>query len=128
MAGQDSTSRPGTDRDRSAVISDPRSRFRVVRSGDGERAGETPHRALRPGIRGGVPARPKIPSPRIAHEPRQPCRLTACPDCQSDLAVLRIIPGRAADYWTLRCTECGGIHLDIIGANKVVQDSGNLSA
>ena len=31
------------------------------------------------------------------------------------LAVLRIIPGRAgAEYWTMRCTRCGGIHLDIV--------------
>jgi hypothetical protein len=29
--------------------------------------------------------------------------------------VLRIIPGRAgAEYWTMRCTRCGGIHLDIV--------------
>ncbi len=40
-----------------------------------------------------------------------------CPDCEGDLAVLRIIPGRAAsEYWTMRCTECGGIHLDILKA------------
>jgi uncharacterized Zn finger protein len=40
---------------------------------------------------------------------------TNCPDCEAPLAVLRIIPGRAqAEYWTLRCTRCGGIHLDII--------------
>jgi len=31
--------------------------------------------------------------------------------------VLRIIAGRASsEYWTLRCTRCGGIHLDIIKA------------
>jgi hypothetical protein len=29
--------------------------------------------------------------------------------------VLRIINGRAgAEYWTMRCTRCGGIHLDIV--------------
>ena len=40
-----------------------------------------------------------------------------CPDCRSRLSVLRIIPGRAgSEYWTLRCTRCGGIHLDIIKA------------
>jgi hypothetical protein len=33
------------------------------------------------------------------------------------LTVLRIISGRAgSEYWTLRCTRCGGIHLDIIRA------------
>jgi uncharacterized Zn finger protein len=41
--------------------------------------------------------------------------LSNCPDCSAALAVLRIIPGRAgAEYWTLRCTRCGGIHLDIV--------------
>jgi uncharacterized Zn finger protein len=48
-----------------------------------------------------------------------------CPDCAGDLAVLRVIPGRAkaesksesrAEYWTMRCTKCGGIHLDILKA------------
>jgi uncharacterized Zn finger protein len=40
-----------------------------------------------------------------------------CPDCSARLTVLRIIPGRAgSEYWTLRCTRCGGIHLDIIKA------------
>jgi hypothetical protein len=38
-----------------------------------------------------------------------------CPDCRADLALLRIIPGRGgAEYWTMRCTSCGGIHLDIV--------------
>jgi uncharacterized Zn finger protein len=38
-----------------------------------------------------------------------------CPDCSASLSVLRIIPGRAgAEYWTMRCTRCGGIHLDIV--------------
>ena len=38
-----------------------------------------------------------------------------CPDCAAPLAILRVIPGRArCEYWTLRCTHCGGIHLDII--------------
>ena len=41
--------------------------------------------------------------------------LSNCPQCDADLAVLRIIPGRAgAEYWTMRCTKCGGIHLDIV--------------
>jgi len=41
-----------------------------------------------------------------------------CPDCNAHLAVLRIIAGRAgSEYWTLRCTRCGGIHLDIIKAD-----------
>jgi hypothetical protein len=38
-----------------------------------------------------------------------------CPGCDADLKVLRIISGRAgAEYWTMRCTKCGGIHLDIV--------------
>lgn len=42
-----------------------------------------------------------------------------CPDCKADLAVLRIIPGRGgAEYWTMRCTSCGGIHLDIVKNQK----------
>jgi uncharacterized Zn finger protein len=44
-----------------------------------------------------------------------------CPDCAGDLAVLRVIAGRTnseakAEYWTMRCTKCGGIHLDILKA------------
>ncbi len=38
-----------------------------------------------------------------------------CPDCDGQLKVLRVIGGRAgAEYWTMRCTRCGGIHLDIV--------------
>ena len=38
-----------------------------------------------------------------------------CPDCDGTLRVLRVIGGRAgAEYWTMRCTRCGGIHLDIV--------------
>jgi uncharacterized Zn finger protein len=44
-----------------------------------------------------------------------------CPDCEAELAILRIIPGRAAEYWTLRCTECGGIHLDIVKGQTAAQ-------
>jgi uncharacterized Zn finger protein len=40
--------------------------------------------------------------------------LSNCPQCNAELAVLRIIPGRSSEYWTLRCTRCGGIHLDIV--------------
>jgi uncharacterized Zn finger protein len=38
-----------------------------------------------------------------------------CPQCSAHLAILRVIPGRAgSEYWALRCTSCGGIHLDIV--------------
>jgi hypothetical protein len=30
-----------------------------------------------------------------------------------------VISGRAgAEYWTMRCTRCGGIHLDIVNAQS----------
>lgn len=69
------------------------------------------------------------PSGAAPEASAQPARLTNCPDCQAGLAVLRIIPGRAgAEYWTMRCTQCGGIHLDIVGASKVTQGPDDLRA
>jgi Zn finger protein HypA/HybF involved in hydrogenase expression len=48
------------------------------------------------------------------HQARAPVR-SNCPDCSGRLTVLRIIPGRSdSEYWTMRCTHCGGIHLDIV--------------
>jgi uncharacterized Zn finger protein len=51
----------------------------------------------------------------------QPSRqvMSNCPQCSASLAVLRIIPGRNAEYWTMRCVKCGGIHLDIVKAEAV---------
>ena len=41
--------------------------------------------------------------------------LSNCPECDGDLMVLRVIGVRAGcEYWTMRCTGCGGIHLDIL--------------
>lgn len=41
--------------------------------------------------------------------------LSKCPECDGDLTVLRVIGGRAGgEYWAMRCTDCGGIHLDIL--------------
>ncbi|MDE2379317.1 hypothetical protein [Bradyrhizobium sp.] len=41
--------------------------------------------------------------------------LSNCPHCNGELAVLRVIGGRAGnEYWTMRCTTCGGIHLDVL--------------
>ena len=38
-----------------------------------------------------------------------------CPECSGSLAVMRVFGGKAqSEYWTLRCTRCGGIHLDIV--------------
>jgi Zn finger protein HypA/HybF involved in hydrogenase expression len=68
-----------------------------------------------------------------------------CPDCNGALAVLRVIPGGAkleasseakpetksetrSEYWTMRCTKCGGIHLDILKAKSILEDKSNLEA
>lgn len=52
--------------------------------------------------------------PSVAAGPAQ----SACPHCSAGLAVLKIIPGRigrgGCEYWTMRCTRCGSIHLDIV--------------
>jgi uncharacterized Zn finger protein len=41
--------------------------------------------------------------------------LSDCPQCNAELAILRVIGGKAgAEYWTMRCTRCGAIHLDIV--------------
>jgi uncharacterized Zn finger protein len=40
---------------------------------------------------------------------------TRCPDCDAELAVLRVITGRGgAEYWALQCLSCNGVHLDIV--------------
>jgi hypothetical protein len=54
-------------------------------------------------------------------QPNQPTTaLTNCPQCNSELVVLRVIPGKAgAEYWALRCVRCGGIHLDIVNTFSV---------
>jgi hypothetical protein len=64
-------------------------------------------------------ARPALAGRLSLRSPEQTLQatpvLSTCPDCSASLAVLRIIPGRAgAEYWTMRCTRCGGIHLDIV--------------
>ena len=44
--------------------------------------------------------------------------LSKCPQCNGELAVLRVIGGRdGCEYWTMRCTHCGAIHLDIVKAS-----------
>ncbi|MCK1714776.1 MULTISPECIES: hypothetical protein [unclassified Bradyrhizobium] len=49
--------------------------------------------------------------------------LSHCPECDGDLTVLRVIGGRAGcEYWTMRCTDCGGIHLDILEPNLAAGD------
>jgi Zn finger protein HypA/HybF involved in hydrogenase expression len=60
-----------------------------------------------------------------------------CPDCNGALSVLRVIPGGAkleaisearSEYWTMRCTKCGGIHLDILNAKSILEDKSILEA
>jgi hypothetical protein len=63
-------------------------------------------------------ARPATPSSKPAQPPSTQV-MSNCPQCSASLAVLRIIPGKAgAEYWTMRCTKCGGIHLDIVKADS----------
>jgi uncharacterized Zn finger protein len=48
--------------------------------------------------------------------------MSSCPECDAKLAVMRVIPGRGgAEYWTMRCTGCGGIHLDIVKSAVALQ-------
>jgi uncharacterized Zn finger protein len=45
--------------------------------------------------------------------------LSSCPQCDTELAILRVIAGRGGcEYWTMRCPRCGGIHLDIVGLSR----------
>ncbi|MBR0851860.1 hypothetical protein JQ543_29265 [Bradyrhizobium diazoefficiens] len=56
--------------------------------------------------------------------------VSKCPECDGELTVLRVIGGRAGcEYWTMRCTTCGGIHLDILEPRlPAVDDEGPLPA
>jgi hypothetical protein len=46
-----------------------------------------------------------------------PSLRTECSDSRGELALVRVVGGRAgAEYWTRRCTRCGGIHLDVVQA------------
>ncbi|MHC2624953.1 putative Zn finger protein [Bradyrhizobium huanghuaihaiense] len=56
--------------------------------------------------------------------------LSRCPDCDGDLTVLRVIGGRAGcEYWTMRCTDCGSVHLDILKPRQPgADDDGPLPA
>jgi len=64
--------------------------------------------------------------------PAQPPLLSSCPECRAALVVMSIIPGRAGrggcEYWTMRCTRCGGIHLDIVNPKATADDSDDLVA
>ena len=135
MARQDSTGRSGTGGDRWHGLSDPRSRFRVVGSGSGDRGRESSHRPLQPAVRrasghaGGKPDLTlvgRLAIPTAEQTLKATPVLSTCPDCSAPLSVLRIITGRAgAEYWTMRCTRCGGIHLEIVKASTR-SDNGDL--
>ena len=64
--------------------------------------------------------------------PPPPLVRSACPQCSAGLVVLSIIPGRAGrggcEYWTMRCTRCGGIHLDIVNGPSAAKVSNDLIA
>jgi uncharacterized Zn finger protein len=65
--------------------------------------------------------------------PARPPLLSSCPQCSAGLVVMSIIPGRTGrggcEYWTMRCTRCGGIHLDIVNPQTAaVEDSSPLIA
>ena len=54
---------------------------------------------------------------------------TDCPECRGSLAVMRVIPSRAgSEYWTMRCTRCGGIHLDIVNPRTAAPERDNAPA
>ena len=60
-----------------------------------------------------------VPRPRIYNR----TVVSKCPECHGDLTVLRVIGGRAGcEYWTMRCTTCGGIHLDILEPRLTAPD------
>jgi uncharacterized Zn finger protein len=72
--------------------------------------------------------------PRLETRQSPPARLpllSSCPQCGAGLVVMSIITGRAShggcEYWTMRCTRCGGIHLDIVNS-KATEDSDDLIA
>src|SRR6266545_2350500 len=120
MARQDSTNRSRAGRHRWLLVSDARSRHCMVRSGSGDRGCESPYRPVQAALPDFALAGLKMAAPVPQPEPKpapQPARqvLSNCPQCSASLVVLRIIAGRAgAEYWTMRCTRCGGIHLDIV--------------
>ena len=52
--------------------------------------------------------------PKPAHSAPVTVR-SRCPQCGGGLAVQRIMSGRAgSEYWTMRCTSCGGIQLELV--------------
>jgi uncharacterized Zn finger protein len=75
-----------------------------------------------------------MPQLETGQRPRVgPPILSSCPQCSAGLVVMSIIPGRTGrdgcEYWTMRCTRCGGIHLDIVSPKAgAVEESRDLIA
>ena len=122
MARQDSTDRSKAGRQRSQAVSNARHRLCVARSGYGEQGRDEAYRPVAATLwhdsavsrSVGLNSNAVVALvPQCAPDPVWPVR-TSCPDCAAELAVLKVIPGRTAEYWTLRCDGCGGIHLDIV--------------
>jgi uncharacterized Zn finger protein len=45
--------------------------------------------------------------------------MATCPDCDGELAVLKVIGGRGGcEYWAMRCIDCGDVHLDILETQR----------
>ena len=58
------------------------------------------------------------------NQPRSAKVRSNCPQCDADLVILRVIPGKSgSEYWTLRCIGCGGIHLDIVKGTQSKADN-----
>jgi hypothetical protein len=95
----------------------------MVEPGRSDRGRESSHRPLHApaGDVGGTTIK-IVPQPERILQATP--ALSNCPDCSASLAVLRIIPGRGgAEYWTMRCTRCGGIHLDIVKGGRDKADN-----
>ena len=94
MARQDSTRRSGAGRHRWPGVSDARSRLCLVRSGSGDRGRQSPYRPQPATLFDGIGLKlPAMPEPK----PAQPSSMSSsrqvmsdCPECNADLAVLRI--------------------------------------
>jgi hypothetical protein len=99
----------------------------MVGSGSGDRGCESPHRphhaAFRPSLNRAGARVGRVTLSTAGQNLQATPSLSNCPDCSGSLTVLRIIPGRAgAEYWTKRCTRCGGIHLDIVKPSSARSD------
>src|SRR4051812_49274013 len=114
MARPDLTGRSRARRHRWHVVFNARSRLCVVRSGSGDSGRESSYRPLQAtlsdagiaGLAGLTIEWSKMITlvPQCEPEPPSKPVKSNCPDCDAELAVLRITPGKSgAEYWTMRC-------------------------